>query len=164
MNIQNSLELGLVAIKTMDLKNIKRKLMEPEPAGQGWSQEQADEAEKWYRRYLEIVLRDQTSAGHVPNHIIDLFWHTHILDTESYARDCQNIFGCFLHHYQYLGMNGDIHVRDAFFVNTNNLYMKFFGESCTSMKHFKNVIKGAMCDEGGANCIGSGCRHHGDTP
>ena len=161
MKVQHSLEAGLSALAALDLVDIKRKLMQAEPDGKGWNAEQVEEAEKWYRRYLEVVLRDETSAGYVPNYVTDVFWHTHILDTEAYARDCQNIFGSFLHHYQYLGLNGDEKVRDEAFVKTNEAYTAFFGEDCTSMKHFKEVTRVAMCE--GTNCIGSGCRQHTDT-
>ena len=38
---------------------------------------------------------------------VDTFWHYHILDTMKYARDCEQVFGYFLHHYPYLGMEGE---------------------------------------------------------
>ena len=40
-------------------------------------------------------------APHVPTIDIDLFWHQHILDTRAYAKDCQKVFGQFLHHFQF---------------------------------------------------------------
>ena len=51
-----------------------------------------------YRRFLSLKLR-YPKANLVPTDDIDLIWHTHILDTENYALDCQKLFGSFLHHY-----------------------------------------------------------------
>lgn len=48
---------------------------------------------------------------------MDIFWHYHILDTAKYAEDCNEIFGYFLHHYPYFGMNGK---QDA--LNLNNAF------------------------------------------
>ena len=31
----------------------------------------------------------------------------HILDTRAYSRDCEFLFGRFLHHFPYFGMRGD---------------------------------------------------------
>jgi hypothetical protein len=40
----------------------------------------------------------------VPCEIVDEIWHSHILDTRAYDRDCRSIVGTFLHHYPYFGM------------------------------------------------------------
>jgi hypothetical protein len=39
--------------------------------------------------------------------IVDEIWHQHILDTHAYHRDCDAIFGSYLHHFPYFGMRGD---------------------------------------------------------
>jgi hypothetical protein len=34
----------------------------------------------------------------IPTRAIDLIWHQHILDTQSYSTDCQHLFGKIIHH------------------------------------------------------------------
>ncbi len=150
---------ALSAIEALDLTNIKRKLMQPEPHGYGWTPEQADEGEKWYKRYLTAVLLNPSSAGCVPNLAIDRFWHCHILDTQKYMADCEEIFGYYLHHGQYLGMNSDEEVRDELFEQTNRIYRQEFGEDLSVMKRVFPSLSGVTMCEGTA-CVGSGCRHH----
>ena len=120
-------------IMSLDISMVGRKLMEPSPEGKGWTQEQASLAELWYRRYLTLVLIAPPEIALVPNGPIDLFWHQHILDTRAYARDCQHIFGEFIHHFPYYGLNGDAAERDQSFDETNSLYREHFGEDCTTM-------------------------------
>ncbi|NDE68086.1 hypothetical protein EB052_00600 [bacterium] len=156
--LEKKVKRGSSAIELLDLTDIKRKLVQPEPHGYGWTQAQADEGEVWYKRYLTTILYNPESAGCVPNVAIDKFWHAHILDTEKYAQDCATIFGHFLHHRQYMGMNGDGKLRDNLFVETNRMYRELFGEDCSAMKHFERDAVVAMCE--GTSCVGSGCRHH----
>ncbi len=155
-----SLQERLQRLKTLDLSNVRRKLMEPFPEGRGWSKEQALEAEKWYKRYLEIIIKFPNQTQHVPNGPIDFFWHQHILDTLCYGKDCDHVLGYFLHHYPYYGLNGDADARDTSFDETNELYRIEFGEDCLQMKNFhsKNdtvVNNGTGCKDGGS---GTGCK------
>lgn len=126
---------SLQALVGLDLTQVKRKMMCPAPEGHGWTQDQADEAEKWYRRFLEVSLRYPEHRV-VPNLAIDMMWHQHILDTKAYARDCEEIFGEFMHHHPYYGMNGDAPERDASFEETNRLYVALFGENCRHIGNF----------------------------
>lgn len=119
------------AIAALDLTNVRHKVMEPVPEGRGWSKETASNAELWYRRFLQIVLK-YPDIRPVPNNQIDDFWHQHILDTRAYARDCEVIFGRFIHHNPYFGLNGDAAERDACYDRTNELYKSEFGEDCLS--------------------------------
>ena len=114
-------------IDALDLSMIKRKLQDPEE-GLGWSSEECDAIEVEYKRYLALK---RTYRDHeiVPNQLVDKFWHYHILDTVKYAEDCQTIFGYFLHHYPYFGMNGpedEQALQDAF-DETTELYEAHFG-------------------------------------
>ena len=67
----------------------------------------------------------------VPNHLMDSFWHAHILDTRNYEADCKLVFGEYLHHYPYLGRRGtkDFNEWMAAFRNTKRLYLALYGES-----------------------------------
>jgi len=141
---KHSLRVGLTALRALDLSQVRRKLQEPAPEGKGWDDKTAEEAEMWYRRFLEVCLRHPEFPV-VPNFTIDAFWHQHILDTRAYARDCDAVFGAFVHHYPYFGLNGDADKRDAAFGETNELYRTLFGEDCTGMQP-------AGCETGGATC------------
>ena len=138
-------------IESIDFTNIKRKLMKDHPDGKGWSLSQADESEKWYKRYLYVILKNPDFPV-VPNLPIDTFWHQHILDTKKYAGDCNRIFGHFLHHYPYFGMNGDKKEFKAAFENTKLEYIKYFDEDCI-FTTFEASSIGSHCKKGcGAGC------------
>jgi hypothetical protein len=116
-------------IEALDLSMIKRKLRDPEE-GLGWTAEECDEIEVEYKRYLALK-RAYPDRDVVPNQVVDKFWHYHILDTMKYAEDCQRLFGYFLHHYPYFGMNGpedEKALLDAF-DETVALYEAHFGEA-----------------------------------
>ena len=114
-------------ILQLDLKMIKLKLQDKEE-GQGWTSEMCESAEVEYKRFLALK-RHYPEKDIVPNGVVDRFWHQHILDTMKYAEDCQELFGYFLHHFPYFGMNGKQdaqNLTDAF-EETKDLYKKHFG-------------------------------------
>lgn len=126
--ILDLVELETADIAALDLSMIKRKLQDPEE-GMGWTAEVCDEVEVEYKRYL-MLKKAYPDREIVPNQLVDKFWHYHILDTVKYAEDCQELFGYFLHHYPYFGMNGPEDERalaDAF-SDTTALYQAYFGE------------------------------------
>jgi len=88
--------------KALDLNPIKTKLMH-EASGEGWSEARTNAVETEYRRFL-FLMKKYPDAGASPTVDVDTFWHYHILDTMKYARDCEAVFGFFLHHYPYVGM------------------------------------------------------------
>lgn len=114
-------------IESLDLEMIKLKLQDAEE-GEGWSAAQCNEAEIEYKRFLALK-RSYPERGIVPHGTIDKFWHQHILDTEKYAQDCNELFGYFLHHYPYFGMNGEQDAQNLTeaFEETRILYRKHFG-------------------------------------
>src|SRR5687768_7823975 len=102
---KESVEIIVAAINGLDLESIKFRLTHPQ-AGKGWSMEMANRIEREYKRFLTLLVRypDKPIA---PTHEVDEMWHQHILDTRKYATDCENVFGRFLHHYPYLGLQGE---------------------------------------------------------
>jgi hypothetical protein len=92
-------------ISSLDLNSIKTKLMHKEP-GEGWSAQRTNAVETEYRRFL-YLMKAYPQGYTAPLVDVDTFWHYHILDTVKYARDCQQIFGYFLHHDPSLGLVGD---------------------------------------------------------
>lgn len=120
-------EIETADIEALDLSMIKRKLKDPEE-GMGWTSEECDDVEVEYKRYLTLK-RAYPEQEIVPNQSVDKFWHYHILDTQKYAEDCEVLFGYFLHHYPYFGMNGpedEQALADAFSA-TAALYEAHFG-------------------------------------
>ena len=87
------IEAALARVAELDFTMVKLKLGE----AKGWSLEHQSEVEDLYRRFLalNIVYPDQKIC---PTGPIDDFWHAHILDTRAYEKDCEYLFGHFLHH------------------------------------------------------------------
>lgn len=115
-------------IDSLNLEMIKQKLKDKEE-GEGWSKELCNETEIEYKKFLALK-RHYPNKDIVPNGAIDKFWHQHILDTEKYATDCKNLFGYFLHHFPYFGMNGKQDAKNLVdaFEDTKSIYKKHFGE------------------------------------
>lgn len=143
------------AVRNLDLSMVKMKLMDKKE-GLGWSREEADQAEVWYKRFLVLNLRHPGSSI-VPTGQIDKFWHQHILDTRQYAHDCQNIFGHFLYHFPYLGMRGpeDAANLKRAFERTKQLFLAEFGESLPIQSANHSDCDSSAC-ESAPNC-GSSC-------
>lgn len=84
-------------IADLDLSMVKQKLCLPkDQRGKGWTEEKAETTEKWYKRFLLLHLLYGDAAPCTEE--IDEFWHTHILYTREYTRDCRDIFGSYMHH------------------------------------------------------------------
>ena len=115
-------------IENLDLSMIKVKLQDKEE-GLGWTVELCNEIEIEYKRFLALK-RKYPEKEVVPNSLIDKFWHQHILDTLKYAQDCENLFGYFLHHYPYFGMNGKQDAQNLIdaFGETRKIYQRHFKE------------------------------------
>jgi hypothetical protein len=90
------------AIAGLDLEPIKRKLMRGKP-GLAWPSERVEAAESEYRRFLFLTKMFPHELM-APSVDVDRFWHHHIVDTAKYSRDCEAVFGYFLHRYPYLGI------------------------------------------------------------
>jgi hypothetical protein len=125
-------EIFMSDIDQLDFTLVKRKLQDTEE-GLGWRRALCNEAEREYKRFLALK-RTYPEKDIVPNKIVDAFWHQHILDTEKYARDCEEIFGYFVHHYPYFGMNGkkDAQNLTNAFEESVELYQRHFSESYVS--------------------------------
>jgi hypothetical protein len=81
----------------------------------GWDSAVVDDMEKDYIKFLALnkTLMDfDQEFKMIPNRFIDEFWHAHILDTEKYAKDCQQVFGQYFHHYPYYGMRNEEDRKD----------------------------------------------------
>lgn len=136
--VQSSKEPSAIfmhGIYQIDLSMVKRKLQESEEdEGLGWSAAECDEVEIEYKKFLALKRR-YPEKDIVPYKTVDVFWHQHILDTESYAQDCETIFGYFLHHYPYFGMNGSQDKQNLInaFDETKEFYRLHFGDDYVGM-------------------------------
>ena len=130
--------------RNLDLESIKFSLTQRED-GPSWSLVKTEVLEIWYRRflYLSSIYSDKVI---VPSKEIDIFWHTHILDTQKYMSDCENLFGKYIHHFPYFGMRGEKDRRnlEKAFSETEKLFLLHFGESPLS----SDIADcGALCNE-----------------
>lgn len=134
----------LNAVMELDLEPIKTKLMHV-ASGEGWSRDKADAVEKEYRRFL-CLMKLYPDEATAPLADVDTFWHYHILDTMKYARDCEQAFGYFLHHYPYVGMRGgdDAQFRLDSGERMRTLYEATFGDAYPAM-HADDVQDTAFC-------------------
>ena len=112
----------------LNLEDVRRKLADPEE-GKGYDRARLDLMEQEYRRFLALHL-GYPGADIVPCEIVDELWHQHILDTRAYREDCERLFGRFLEHYPYFGMNGpeDAQALDDAYADTLERYRRAFGE------------------------------------
>jgi hypothetical protein len=130
--VESSTTYGILPeILKLNLDRIKWKLSEPEE-GRGWSRELCDYAEIEYKKYLTMV-KLFPELDIVPNKIMDKFWHQHILDTRAYAKDCNTVFGTFVHHYPYFGMYGEEDKQELIsaFERTKEIYNSLFSSGMT---------------------------------
>lgn len=95
---------AVAKVNEVDLSKIHLNLMDM-VEGPGLSAEKCAELEDEYRQLLvgRILYPDVTFS---PSRDMDPFWHYHILDTRKYMQDCDQLFGYYLHHEAYLGMEG----------------------------------------------------------
>ena len=83
-----------------------------------------------YRRFL-ILCQKYPDAKLSPTRNMDKIWHEHILDTKNYFKDCESIFGKYLHHRPYFGpYSGDTvwNEMDTSHDLLYELYLAEFGE------------------------------------
>lgn len=115
---------ALRRINALDFTALKGKLA----TDHGWTPETCDEIEGLYRRFLALNMR-YPGERICPTGPIDTFWHAHILDTEAYARDCEALFGRFLHHFPYFGLRGpeDRADLERTFEESIDLFIRHFG-------------------------------------
>ena len=125
------------AVAGIDLDRIVWKVIN-DPYKPEMSDDDVSRAVHQYRRFLSLKLRFP-GANLVPTDDIDLVWHTHILDTENYASDCQMLFGSFLHHDPYFGEFGNETQEEMgeMFNETSELWAREYGETLETPELFR---------------------------
>jgi len=127
----------LPPVADLDLDRIVWKVAN-DPYKPEMSEEEVLKAVGQYRRFLSLKIR-HPNANLVPTDDIDLIWHTHILDTENYASDCQKMFGSFLHHNPYFGDHGEEtqEEMEKMLDETSDLWIKEYGEDLSTPAQFR---------------------------
>ena len=117
------------AIFALDLDAVRIKLMD-KSEGHGWTLQQAAQSELEYRRFLVLLAKYPDQPVAPPTEVVK-FWHGHILDTMKYAKDCDKVFGRFLHHCPYFGMRSEEDATNLVnaFMNMQRLYDLEFGDA-----------------------------------
>ena len=118
----------VAAIQALDLESVKVRITDSE-LGEGWTREYAVGIEHAYKNYLTMVAKYQDHAEDILlSKDVDEFWHTHILQTIKYTKDCDAVFGKYLHHAPHIGERtlDDFKRRDALAEKTRRLYQQEF--------------------------------------
>jgi hypothetical protein len=128
-------------IEAMDFTLLIEKLSRVElNTGIVWPRLAAEKAVCQYKRYLYLLYKYGRQAQPFPPSLeIEEIWHHHILHTEQYHRDCQYIFGGYLHHFPYSGMRDleDFQNLQSSFAETRALYEAEFGERLCKLIDFE---------------------------
>lgn len=126
-------------IDNLDLECVKEKLQ----AQHSWSKERCEVAEKDYRRFLKLALLERGKEIS-PLGDIDEMWHTHILFTKKYHRDCDQIFGRYMHHNPLFSDKDEERLK-AGRAATRAMFLKHFGE-------YTELRDSCGCGNSGGNC------------
>jgi len=115
-------------IDSLDFEQMNEKLI----SFYGWKAGQVTLMHDYYKKWLAIHVCYPELAT-APSMRLDEYWHMHILDTEKYMADCQFVFGKYLHHYPYFGLEGDKDKLDSAFELTNKLFKHHFNHELTGL-------------------------------
>ena len=111
----------------------------------GWNKEKVLATEAIYKEWLVLHKIYNQEIVIAPNKQLDEYWHFHILDTRKYMKDCDHVFGSYLHHYPYFGLS------DA--ESKNDLETAFQLSRDLFIKHFRHDLIGAS-----NKCSSTSCR------
>ena len=129
------------SVAQLNFERLKHKYTQSSEASM--SEDDWNKSEKEYRRFLALKLLHPDTAL-VPSKQVDDIWHAHILDTKAYREDCQALFGRFMDHFPYFGVNGeeDYKLLQEAFAETIDLYEAQFGTYPS-----KNPLNASRCED-----------------
>lgn len=136
-------------LDTIDFSLIRMKLCHSQH-GSGWTEDKVARAEQQYRQYLTLHQLFGGTTKLVPTELADQFWHQHILDTRQYAKDCDELFGHFLHHFPYFGLRGEADEAALLQAgaNTRSLAAQFFPTLEADMADCSGCSSCKSCSDG----------------
>ncbi len=97
-----------------------------------WTEKDARHCEKLYKNFL-LLQKKNPHISLVPTREIDEFWHNHILYTQKYMDDCQQIFGFYFHHIPTSPTENPQKLIDHF-TQTKQLYFAEFQENLVTFR------------------------------
>lgn len=118
---QSNIEDAFALVSHIDLAKLNAKLH----SHYGWDKYEVENIGCFYKEWLVLHIC-YPNVSLVPNARLDEYWHAHILDTIAYTQDCLMLFGKYLHHYPYYGLEGDEEQKEQSFELTNKLYQHHF--------------------------------------
>ncbi len=119
---QGKIDEAMAVVNSLDLAQMNDKLIN----FYGWSKEDVALMHDYYNKWL-VLHACYPELATAPSIKLDEYWHMHILDTRKYMEDCQLIFGEYLHHYPYFGLEGDSDDLSKGFELTKKLFKNHFG-------------------------------------
>jgi len=123
---QTKIDEAMAIVNSLDFSQMNDKLVNY----YGWSKEDVVLMNNYYKKWL-VVHACYPELATAPSAKLDEYWHMHILDTQKYMEDCQLVFGRYLHHYPYFGLEGDKKDLNKGFELTRELFMHHFGHDLT---------------------------------
>ncbi len=124
---QIKIDEAMAVVNSLKFEQMDNKLIK----SYGWSKEDISSVNKSYKKWL-VLAACYPELPLVPTMKLDEYWHMHILDTKKYMEDCQLIFGKYMHHYPYFGIEGDSDYADKCFILTKELFKKHFGDNVSN--------------------------------
>ena len=114
-----------------------------------WLPSEVNETCRYYKNFLFLKYKYPKEMI-VPSTDVDEVWHNHILDTKKYKVDCKNIFGKYLDHYPYFGMDAHSTREDLSnaFKRTQELHIQEFNYPIKSTTYtgFSRLIRRFLGD------------------
>lgn len=111
-------------IQSLDLKKVGEKLQSRK--GMLWNLiNDVDKIEKEYRQFLYLIAVNPNKTIVPWSQRLDDFWHEHILDTKKYVKDCDDVFGKYIHHNPHFSGGSS---------ETKVLYKKAFSDKAKKQK------------------------------
>jgi uncharacterized membrane protein YgcG len=111
-------------VQELDLSTVKAKYLTTKSWWWKWRND-VDQIETEYRQFLYLIAINPGKTLVPWSQDMDDFWHAHILDTGRYSKDCQQLFGQYIHHNLSLPNEGTGSQKAAF-KETKELYREAF--------------------------------------
>ncbi|WFQ80996.1 glycine-rich domain-containing protein-like [Xenorhabdus sp. SF857] len=121
-------------VKSVDFESIIKRITQENPnIARVWTEEGARDAVEQYKKFMFLIYKyNKEGRDLIPSIEIDEIWHHHILDTINYKKDCENIYGYFIHHSPSSGARVSaadaLETFDERFMKTQQFYFEEFGE------------------------------------
>lgn len=148
---------ALAKVQMIDFRQIRFKLANDKD-GERWSIQDIEKAQLLYTCFITLLLAYRhLPITLAPPVLADKFWHQHILDTRKYMKDCNELFGEYLHHFPYFGMRGkeDAEELQTAGRTTWKLMEEHFGHIQACRELF-DELKVGDCSNCGGSC--SSCK------